>query len=206
MQTHHQKSPRWMTGVNRIFGFSAGFSLLEVLVSIIILSVGLLGMVGLQAYSLKANREARLQSSGVALVRDLAEMVRGNRSSGTGNPYLVDTSHPLVSAAPDDCLSVGSYCATTDAIGHAEMTEWLARVDDELPAARVVVCLDDSPYDGAGLPRWPCAATGTTSPMVVKIGWTRASFNRLGVIGGATMDRATRPAVVLSLAPGSTAP
>lgn len=144
-----------------------GFSLVEVLVSIVVLSIGLLAMVGLQAYALQANREARLQSSAVALARDLAELVRGNRpASGGGNPYLVDTKSPLAATAPAYCLSVGSYCATTDAIGNAEMTEWLARVDAELPAAKVVVCLDDSPYDSAGIARWPCASGGAGSTLV----------------------------------------
>ena len=38
-----------------------GFSLVEVLVAIVVLSFGLLGMVGMQAFSLQSNREARLQ-------------------------------------------------------------------------------------------------------------------------------------------------
>ena len=54
-----------------------GFSLIEILVSIVILSFGLLGIVGLQASSMKANREARLQSTGVKLAEEIAELIRG---------------------------------------------------------------------------------------------------------------------------------
>ncbi len=46
-----------------------GFSLMEVLVSIVVLSFGLLGMVGMQAAALQSNREARLQSSGRTVSR-----------------------------------------------------------------------------------------------------------------------------------------
>ena len=38
-----------------------GFSLVEVLVAIVVLSFGLLGMVGMQAFALQSNQEARLQ-------------------------------------------------------------------------------------------------------------------------------------------------
>ena len=67
----------------------SGFSLVEVLISIVVLSFGLLGMVGMQAAALQSNREARLQSSAVLLARDMADMMRGNKTQAllaTGNP------------------------------------------------------------------------------------------------------------------------
>jgi type IV pilus assembly protein PilV len=77
---------------------SQGFSLLEVLISMVILSFGLLGMVGLQAAALQANRQARIQASAGSLARELAEMMRGNKDVGlltAGNPYLGQYSHPM---------------------------------------------------------------------------------------------------------------
>ena len=43
---------------SRSFSKNRGFSLLEVLISIVVLSFGVLGAAGLQATSLQANREA----------------------------------------------------------------------------------------------------------------------------------------------------
>ena len=60
----------------------AGFTLVEVLVSIVVLSFGLLGMVGLQAGSLQANRDARLQSTAEVGARALPQ--KSNRT--TANP------------------------------------------------------------------------------------------------------------------------
>jgi type IV pilus assembly protein PilV len=124
---------------------SSGFSLIEVLVSVVVLSFGLLGMAGMQAASLQSNREARLQSSAVVLARELAEMIRGNKLAGVlpaaTNPYLGTFSSPLVATTPSYCLSVGATCtgstpaAIATAIGNAQMTEWLARVDAELQQA-----------------------------------------------------------------------
>ena len=58
-----------------------GFTLVEVLISIVILSFGMLGMVGLQAGALQANREAKLQSVGTGVARELAETMRGNHTN-----------------------------------------------------------------------------------------------------------------------------
>jgi type IV pilus assembly protein PilV len=190
----------------------SGFSLVEVLVSIVVLSFGLLGMAGMQAASLQANREARLQSSATVLARELAEKIRGNKIIGiltaAANPYLGSfNSVPLAATTPAYCLSVGATaCASATAIANAEMTEWLARVDAELPGARVDVCYDSAPFDASGLPRWACAGGGV---IVVKIGWTKGSTNKsLSVAAAASapqaFERATIPSIVLPVTAGNT--
>jgi type IV pilus assembly protein PilV len=184
-----------------------GFSLLEVLVSIIILSFGLLGMVGLQATALQANREARTQSSAGILARELAEMMRGNKTIGlltSANPYIGDFSSPLAPATASYCLAVGNpQCATPNDVANAEMTEWLSRVDTELPGARVKVCVDSAPFDTNGIPQWACTSTGTGATTVIKVGWTRGSTDR-SATGAAAVDRASTPAIVLPITPGNT--
>ena len=55
-----------------------GFSLLEVMVTLSIVSVGALGMAGLQTVSLRTNNNALLESQAATLVQDLIERVRAN--------------------------------------------------------------------------------------------------------------------------------
>lgn len=190
-----------------------GFSLLEVLISIIILSFGLLGMVGLQATALQSNREARSQSVAASLARELAEMMRGNKDIAlltTSNPYLGDFSSPLVAATPSYCLNASntaSTCTNTTDIANAEMTEWLSRVDSQLPGARVEVCIDSTPFDtSTGLPQWACTAT-TGASAIIKIGWTRGSTNR-SLTGSAALERTSdtgnRPSLILPVTAGNT--
>lgn len=195
---------------------SAGFSLVEVLVSVVILTIGLLGMVGMQAGALQANREARLQSTAVGLARELADMMRGNKETGLkvdedDNPYLGEFVIPAAPAAPtlalatpDYCLNVGSSCgADGEKVAAAQMTEWLPRVSDLLPGARVTVCLDTTPFDANGLPnKWSegCTFTpGEDAMTVIKIGWTRRS-TELGTLDRADED--ARPGVVIPVTAG----
>lgn len=180
-----------------------GFSLVEVLASIVILSFGLLGMAALQSSALKANREARLQSRAVLLARDLAEHIRNNNSvgllTGSSNPYLGKfKTDPLVPTTSAYCMRTG--CNSSNEIAQAEMTEWLYRVSDQLPGARVTVCFDEKPFDANGLPHWTCSESG--KEIVIKIGWTRSSINT-ALKGEDAFDKAKRPGVVVPISAGN---
>jgi type IV pilus assembly protein PilV len=184
---------------------TSGFTLLEVLVSIVVLSFGLLGMVGLQAASLQANRDARLQSTAVVLARELAEMMRGNKDQAllsSNNPYLIgQVDYPLAAPTPTYCLSVGSSCGTEGDVAQAELTDWLARVDNALPGARISICRDTAPFGSDGTAQWTCTSTANSDPILVKIGWSRPTLKS----GDTTVQQASvRPSVVLTVTPGST--
>ena len=186
-----------------------GFSLLEVLISVIVLSFGVLGMVGLQAAALKSNRDARLQSEALGLARELAEIMRANPSVATktaeaDNPYLGNfKTGGMVPRSPSNCLDTSSTarCVDNVAVANAQMTEWLARADRVMPGIRVVVCMDTAPYDAEGLPQWGCTAPTSAEQNIsfIKLGWTREDTERQ--IRQAT-DNGVRPYVILPVTPG----
>jgi len=72
----------------------AGFSLVEVLVSVAVLSIGLLGAIGMLLAAVRAGKEAATFNAAVGLVRDLSEKVRMNpgvaAGNGAANTYLVE--------------------------------------------------------------------------------------------------------------------
>lgn len=187
--------------------------MIETLVAVVVLSFGMLGMVGLQAAALQSNKEARYQSSAVRLARELGELMRGNKdvaiaTTSATNPYLVSFSGTLPTTTTD-CFAAA--CTSNLDVASFQIREWLARVDAELPGARVEVCIDDAPFNAGGLPQWTCSGTGGTT--VVKIGWTQLSTDR-GATGssgestttaGLNLASATgsRPGVVLTLLAGS---
>ncbi len=95
-----------------------GFTLLEVLVSILILSVGLLGMAGLQLMSLKQNSTSYVRSQASLLADDIMDRMRANRTSAEGNNYNI---------ALGDSAPSGSSLADVDVSG------WLGTVGSTMP-------------------------------------------------------------------------
>lgn len=188
---------------------SRGFSLLEVLISMVILSFGLLGMVGLQAAALQVNHQARIQATAGSLAHELAEMMRGNKDVGlltTGNPYIGQyfPSDPLPSGS-SYCLNVdpaATPCSSATEIANAQLTEWLTRVRAELPNAYVKVCVDSAPFDANGTPRFNCTSTGAGATTVIKIGWSRLSTDR-SATGTNAIEQGTTPSLILPVTPGN---
>lgn len=58
---------------------SAGFSMIEVLIAVLILAIGLLGVAALQMASLDQGQESYFRSQATALADDLAGRIRSNR-------------------------------------------------------------------------------------------------------------------------------
>ena len=183
-----------------------GFTLVEILVAIVVLSFGVLGVVGMQAAALQSNRAARNQSTAVALGRELADIMRGNKdvalaTSTSSNPYLVANYTGTLPTTSANCFTAA--CTSTLAVAQYDMNQWLARVSAALPQARVVVCFDDTPYSSStGLPQWDCSSTGNQT-VVVKIGWTQKSLDSSASAPLKASDTNSRPAVVLPLIAGS---
>ncbi len=73
-----------------------GFSLLEVLITIVILAVGLLGLAGLTAASMRNSHGAYNRSQAVWLAYDIADRMRANRVNAQAGSYNI----ALTSTAP----------------------------------------------------------------------------------------------------------
>lgn len=188
-----------------------GFSLLEVLVAVFVLSFGMLGMVGMQSFSLQANRQARLASTAAGLAREMAEMMRGNKDKAlltTNNPYFVDVSGTLTPTTANYCFSVANAntgCGTDAvAVANAQMTEWLGRVQKELPGAKVQICFDNAPYDSNNLPQWGCSGSGTDLVAYIKIAWPQTSTDRSDTGSAVTVQASTRPLIMIPVTAGNT--
>jgi type IV pilus assembly protein PilV len=74
----------------------AGFSLIEVLIALVVLTVGMLGLSGLYIESLKLNRSAIHRNAAITLAADMAERLRaGDRDPITGNEPATSSTEVL---------------------------------------------------------------------------------------------------------------
>lgn len=113
-----------------------GFSLIEVMIAVLVLSVGLLGMAALQGLTLQNTRSANYRSQATNLSYELLDMIRGNRSGANVAAYMdeLDSWTPVctgpAAAAPTDCTGTTVNTVVCDVAG------WQDRVCRDLPNGR----------------------------------------------------------------------
>lgn len=153
-----------------------GFSLIEVLISMLILAFGVLSMGGLQLASLRSAQMSSKASTAATLAKDYSELMRSNLSvssvvtSTAGvNPYLFDSSlTSTFTATPSVYCNVGTAC-TNAQMATFHVADWVGRMSSQLPSGRAVVCRDSAPKDSNGNYKWTCDNTG--SLVTIKLGW-----------------------------------
>jgi type IV pilus assembly protein PilV len=181
----------------------SGFSLVEVLVSVVVLSIGVLGAVGMQVASLQSGREVRNQAMAGSMAKELAERMRGNhaialQASSTNNPYLLATRIPKIATFSTPSPNCATTTCTPIQIAAWDIVEWQTRMRDALPAPQVVVCMDSTPFVD-GFPRWDCDNQGNVA--VLKLSWNRS--NTKGELTFTDGANPTLPLLVLPLTAGS---
>lgn len=181
----------------------AGFSLLEVLVSIIVLTVGLLGASGMLLSAMRTTSESGNFSTAVNLARELSEKTRANKAvsvkTTSDNSYLMEwksgDSVPGTSTAGATCIS--SDC-TNAQLAAWDIKNWVERVNTALPGSRVTICFDSDPWDTSNSAyKWSCDSSGRN--LVLKMSWTpRQTNDALSDASAANRP----PRVVVQLVPG----
>jgi type IV pilus assembly protein PilV len=61
------------------YRIQGGFSLLEVLITIVVVAIGLLGVAGMQVSSIKLAELSQTRATGVLLANDILDRIRANR-------------------------------------------------------------------------------------------------------------------------------
>lgn len=185
----------------------AGFSMVEVLVAVMVLSVGVLGAVGMQAASMQSNKEARNQAAAGSLARELAEKMRGNhtvaiQTTAAANPYLLDvtlTTPGALTQPTPNCVTAA--CATALNIANWDIYEWQARVAETFSSPKIKICMDQDPFDSSGNPKWECSDTGTVA--VLKMAWNRPGEKSASGVAQLTSLTDTKPMLLVPLTAGS---
>ncbi len=97
----------------------SGFTLLEVMVAVFVLSVGLLGLAHLQITALKANQSADLRTQASLYASDILNRMRANRLASQNGAYII--------APTDDTPSSIGNVASQD------LTDWRTNLSEALP-------------------------------------------------------------------------
>lgn len=104
-----------------------GFSMIEVLITLVILSIGLLGIAGLQVVGLQSNRSAYYRSQATIIAYDMIDRMRTNVDGVAANHYNDLDSTVLPSPTPT-CIDTANGCSA-ESLADNDLQEW---VDDHL--------------------------------------------------------------------------
>lgn len=103
---------------------ASGFTLIEVLIATLVLALGLLGLAGLQASSLRNNLSAYHRSQATQLAYDLADRMRVSvveAKKFTTSTYI--TVAPGDAAAQAGCTAVAGACSSAQ-LAQNDLFEW----------------------------------------------------------------------------------
>ena len=138
-----------------------GFSLIEVLVTLTIVSVGLLGSVGLQTHTQKINSSAYYQTQAVIITHDMAERIRANPIASTQKQYHLKKAVQIINCHKQ----IGCQ---PQSMAKNDLFEWREIIKQKLPQGVGLVCIDSTPNDGkANFPA--CDNQGTD--YAIKLWW-----------------------------------
>jgi type IV pilus assembly protein PilV len=124
-----------------------GFTLVEVLIALLVLSIGMLGIAALYLESLRASRSALVRTQAVTLAADIGDRIRANRN--------------LVGA-----YNCGGTCEAGEggnAIAVDDLNAWRAAVAGQLPG-------------GVGSVAFVAGGGNTPDAYTVTISWTEIGY------------------------------
>jgi len=124
--------------------FAAGFTMVEVLVALVVLSIGLLGVAGLQIVGLKGNLSASFRTQASYLADDIIDRMRANYvaargPAGTGLQYNL----AMNATAP----------AGADPTTVADVAAWLVELQT-LPSGQGSIAVDPATNIATVTIRW----------------------------------------------------
>lgn len=142
-------------------GRTRGFSLIEVLITVLVFAIGLLGMAALQAVSVRSNQSANFRTQATALGYMMIDRMRANGDAVLRGDYLAGLAVGDCSADPAD-----SPTATHD------IEAWRQQLACQLP-------------DGQGSITFPGGV------VVVSITWTDARWSLVAAERSSTFELRT---------------
>jgi len=167
--------PRTTMKTIRAANIQSGISLIESLVAIVVMSLGILGILGLQLRNLADTQTSLNRAQAIRLIEDLSEKIQAN-PNGLGNleAYQSDwKDSPTGSCKPEGC--------TPSEMGAYDITQWKDTVKSTLPKgdAAIFVSAVDS-------------ATENRRQLGVMIGW-KANEKEHKASDGSNDDKYTEP-------------
>ena len=148
-----------------------GFSLLEVLVSMLVIMFGLLGMAGMQMLAVNNTETARYNTMAALFASNMAAKIQGNKAYWGTPPNSVSVNGATVTGGPSasttDC--VAALCSPAE-MAYYDLTNWGQSL---LGSVTGTVASQGLP---AGTAAMACTSATTPAVCTVTISWTEKNI------------------------------
>ena len=156
-----------------------GYTLIEVLVALLVVSLGLLGMAALQISALKQNQNAYVRSQAIIAANDIMDRMRANTTAVANGSYFSDSAGYVGDSADTSCE--GSICSVA-AMASYDLNNWKYNLQQEVPSGGG--CITRVKEDAIGfqveaasdLDELCTEENDTELPVVVYVWWNDARF------------------------------
>ena len=161
-----------------------GFTLLEVLITLIIIAGALLGTAGMQAYGLKLTHGSQFRSQAVYLAYEMLERIEANNEGAKdiNGPYIQD---PIIGMGPaPSCDANLSACNGAD-LAKADLKQFETRLVATLPGVTAKISrVNNSPAS-------PPAAKENMGPWTytIDITWQQTAAKPKGTTSDTTVEK-----------------
>ena len=135
----------------------SGFTLLEVLVAILVLSIGLLGLAGLMASNIRNTHSAYQRTQAVWLAYDMIDRMRVNRVNA-------------ISGANNYNIAIGTATSGSSGLAGTDVDSWKATLASALPAGDGSVNVDSTSRAVTVIIQWNDArGTGGSNAQQIQV-------------------------------------
>ncbi|TAN65298.1 MAG: type IV pilus modification protein PilV [Methylobacter sp.] len=160
--------------------YEIGFTLIEVLVSMVILAIGLLGLASLQGISLKNSQDAYLYSQANALAYEMSDRIKANKRGW--NPSGTIVNIPIASCAAG-CNTVAAPCTTAQMAAY-DYCYWQQKAITTLSAGATAV-VSTSPKAGS------TTCVGAVPSLCLTMTWSRINQDLSKQSGSTALQNST---------------
>ena len=112
----------------------SGFSLIEVLVALLVLSIGLLGLAALQTTSLQFNTASYFRTQATLLAYDIVDRMRANPTGVSDGNYDVASASAAATAKSATASCGTASCITSD-LAKYDLGQWYTKMEATLPGS-----------------------------------------------------------------------
>ncbi|MBV1872292.1 MAG: type IV pilus modification protein PilV, partial [Gammaproteobacteria bacterium] len=104
-----------------------GFSLIEVLVTLLIMTLGIVGVLKLQTQSLKSNQRAHFRTQADILSKDMLARMQANSREAKKGSYVADSK-------PENAPDCQTQACNAAQLVTWDLYQWYEQIEDKLPA------------------------------------------------------------------------